>query len=144
MVVLSHSYGQTRPAASASILQDDDCQRPDDYHRRRVPDGFNGTTLGAAKVFVPITLRSMMQPAVEGSTRTCRSKSCGRCPSRYRRTCSSTAFFTLSLSAAFAVIGDAACGGRPLRRARGHRRAAHEGDQVADGARRRASARALG
>jgi putative ABC transport system permease protein len=68
VVVLSHSYWQTRFGASPSILDKTMIVNGQTMTIVGVaPDGFNSTTLASRpKVFVPITMRSLMQPGFKG------------------------------------------------------------------------------
>ena len=69
VVVLSHAYWQTRfGAQSHRARPDDDRQRPDADHRRRRAARASTGRRSASKpeVFVPITLRGLMQPGFKG------------------------------------------------------------------------------
>ena len=68
VVVLSHAYWQTRFAASPAVL---DAKMIVNGQPMTIvgvaPRGFDGTTLGSKpEVFVPITLRGLMQPNFKG------------------------------------------------------------------------------
>jgi predicted permease len=68
VVVLSYAYWQTRFGANPSILDKTMIVNGQTMTIVGVaPDGFNGTTLASRpKVFVPITMRSLMQPGFKG------------------------------------------------------------------------------
>ena len=68
VVVLSHGYWRTRFSESPAVLNDTLIVNGQALTIVGVaPAGFDGTTLGARpQVFVPITLRGLMQPGFEG------------------------------------------------------------------------------